>query len=557
MKTRCIKAFLEAKKLEFELLLFELNTEKPLKEHLSTASRSVLLVRIEEIEHYLQDPSYTQDRGDKHKSISLSDLLLKNDKVPVIRGSHTSAGQLRRSCRVLLENAREIGESNTYILAIQDALFDEMWESLNEKGKKTDKGVMALRGLRPEDPDFAKIVLSLLPYCDIPEKLEKTYVGHSYNAKLVRHQIVSASKHDFNVLLLGDTGTGKEVAAHAIHENSDRKNQSFVTINCGTIPAELFEAELFGYKKGAFTGAVVDKEGLWLTANNGTLFLDEIGDLSLYHQVKILRVLEDGIIRPLGTTQTHKVNARVLAATNKNLQRKIESGEFREDLYFRLITFQIHTPPIRNHPEDIPEIANFFWQQITGLSNARLPQDILNELKIYLWPGNGREMRAVLTELFCIYEGMKIGVDQLRTVFSLQGRTLPDLRHQTARHQLDQHQADCYRHLHRVIEVCRAIKVTLRPIILGETLDSETRQTVNEGVRNLIAELEIQCLSPLLFNSKETFDKVSHINYLFRGILPYLASNVKKAKLYWEEKIAKKYAATEKAIFSEVKNLIS
>jgi transcriptional regulator with GAF, ATPase, and Fis domain len=166
------------------------------------------------------------------------------------------------------------------------------------------------------------------------------------------------------VLVLGDTGTGKEVIARSIHNYSARASEKFVPVNCGAIPSELLESELFGHKRFTFTDAKYDKKGLWEITGNGTLFLDEVGDLALIHQVKILRALEENKIRPIGEVKEIRVNARVIAATNRDLFSMVKAGHFREDLYYRLRSFLLRTPGLRDHPEDIPTLARFFWKKI-------------------------------------------------------------------------------------------------------------------------------------------------------------------------------------------------
>ncbi len=205
-----------------------------------------------------------------------------------------------------------------------------------------------------------------------------------------------------SVLLSGESGTGKELAARALHYNSLRWNKPFIAENCGALPDELLESELFGYKRGAFTGAVEDRVGLFERANGGTVFLDEIGDVSPAFQVKLLRVLQEGEIRPLGSGRTRQVDVRIVAATNKDLEAEVHAGRFREDLYYRLATVSLDLPPLREHPEDIPLLANTLLQdaindlgkQVQGFS-----AEALACMQSYHWPGNVRELQ---NEVHCM-----------------------------------------------------------------------------------------------------------------------------------------------------------
>jgi DNA-binding NtrC family response regulator len=204
---------------------------------------------------------------------------------------------------------------------------------------------------------------------------------------------------DSTVLLEGPTGSGKELFAQAIHEASPRKLKSFVAVNCSAFPRELLESELFGYKKGAFTGALTDKRGLLEEANGGTLFLDEIGELELNVQAKFLRVLELQQFTKLGDTKPTNVNVRLVAATNRNLRQEAEQGRFRPDLYYRLSVFTIDVPPLKARPTDVPALAEHFLQYFAAKLSKRLPgldAECLRLLQQYEWPGNVRELKNVL-----------------------------------------------------------------------------------------------------------------------------------------------------------------
>jgi DNA-binding NtrC family response regulator len=201
------------------------------------------------------------------------------------------------------------------------------------------------------------------------------------------------------VLITGESGAGKELIARAIHDNSPLADHPFVKVNCAAISPELIESELFGHEKGSFTGAVGRKRGLFEVADGGTLFLDEIGDMSLQAQAKVLRALQTGELTRVGGERVIRVDVRVLAATNKDLTRQVESGEFREDLYFRLNVIPIHAPPLREHKQDIPEMVRYFVQQFcqeNGFRTKTVDEQVIERLMQYDWPGNVRELKNII-----------------------------------------------------------------------------------------------------------------------------------------------------------------
>lgn len=222
-----------------------------------------------------------------------------------------------------------------------------------------------------------------------------------------------------NVLVLGESGTGKELISRAIHYGSARKNKPFVAVNCSAIPMELADAEFFGHTKGAYTGATADRNGYFVQADGGTLFLDEIGDMPLILQAKLLRVLEDGLITPIGAKQSRKVDVRVVAATNINLQAKIQSNEFRQDLYFRLAGYQISLPPLRERKSDIALLIGHFLNLLgrqMGREHATISQQAVDQMCRYHYPGNVRELRNVIEYALIASRGAEITPQHLHFI---------------------------------------------------------------------------------------------------------------------------------------------
>ena len=254
--------------------------------------------------------------------------------------------------------------------------------------------------------------------------LEDFLIGESEAMRKLDQQIRSAAPTATRVLITGENGSGKEIVARTLHRLSPRAEQPFIDVNCAAIPEELIESELFGHRKGAFTGAIDDRKGKFELADGGTLFLDEIGDMSLKTQAKVLRVLQEQTFQRVGGQQTIKVDVRVIAATNKNLESEIASGTFRSDLYYRLNVLPIEVPPLRNRANDIVLLAEHFLRRYaaeSGLPKKRLSAGAAAKLKAYHWPGNVRELRNVIERLAILVPGEVIDVEDVQ----LDARTEP------------------------------------------------------------------------------------------------------------------------------------
>lgn len=224
-------------------------------------------------------------------------------------------------------------------------------------------------------------------------------IGESKVMKNILNLVNKIAQTDTTVLIMGESGTGKELIAREIHRRSKRANYNFVTISCAALPETLLESELFGYRKGAFTGATTDKDGLFLVAHKGSFFLDEIGDAPPSIQMKILRLLEEREIVPLGATKPIKVDVRLIAATNKDLYEEVKQGRFREDLFYRLNVIPITLPPLRQRKEDIPLLAEYFLKSICekeNLGEKKLLKSTIESLQNYSWPGNVRELKHII-----------------------------------------------------------------------------------------------------------------------------------------------------------------
>jgi DNA-binding NtrC family response regulator len=246
----------------------------------------------------------------------------------------------------------------------------------------------------------------------------ENFVGQSRRMRTVIEVAAQVAARDSTVLLTGESGTGKELLAKAIHQNSLRAGKPFITVNCGALPEALAESELFGHRKGSFTGATADRAGKFEAANEGTIFLDEVGELPLTLQVKLLRVIQEREIDKIGNPKPIAVNVRIIAATNRNLKNLVEDGEFREDLYYRLSVVTVEIPPLRERREDIPLLVQHFLAKLRtryNLPPISIADDAMERLKQYNWPGNVRELENVVERLVVLAKGETIQESELPT----------------------------------------------------------------------------------------------------------------------------------------------
>ena len=273
---------------------------------------------------------------------------------------------------------------------------------------------------------------------DSPDNALRRMAGHSAAMEQVRQLVEKVARSMAPVLIQGESGTGKELVARSIHQVSARSAQPFIAVNCGAIPEQLLEAEFFGYRKGAFTGANEDREGFFQAANGGTLFLDEIGDLPLSMQSKLLRAIQERSVRPVGAVSEQAVNVRLLSATHKDLAAEVQAGRFRQDLFYRLNVIQIRVPPLRERLDDLPDITERVLERIAhdaGVSPApRLTREALQQLACYAFPGNVRELENLLHRAVALSGGETIAVADLGLPAAELGEAIvadnevPDLR---------------------------------------------------------------------------------------------------------------------------------
>ncbi len=284
------------------------------------------------------------------------------------------------------------GNVDTAVRATRLGAYDFMEKPLSlERVLLTVNHALADRKLRDEVREMRRHLA-----------LEEVLIGESEPMKKLEQQMRSAGPSNSRVLITGENGSGKEIVARTLHRMSHRADGPFIDVNCAAIPEELIESELFGHRKGAFTGAIEDRKGKFELADGGTLFLDEIGDMSLKTQAKVLRVLQEQTFQRVGAQQTIQVDVRVIVATNKNLESEIAAGHFRSDLYYRLNVLPLDVPPLRTRGNDIVLLAEYFLRRFaaeTGARRKRLTSGAAAKLKAYHWPGNVRELRNVIERL--------------------------------------------------------------------------------------------------------------------------------------------------------------
>ena len=339
--------------------------------------------------------------------------------------------------KIMRLNARRIhGNSNRtrmILLAIEDVTEREHYKrNLEELVEQRTAELVVAREEAEKGKQAAETALSEIKILKDQLEAERAYlqeeiklefnheniVGRSDGLKYVLYKVEQIAAADTTVLVLGETGTGKELVARAIHGRSLRKNRALIKVNCATLPSNLIESELFGHEKGAFTGSHSRQLGRFEFADGGTLFLDEIGELPLELQPKLLRVIQDGEFERLGSSRTVKVDVRIIAATNRNLEEEVRKGGFRDDLWFRLSVFPITVPPLRDRIDDIPLLVDFYVEKISrrlGKTIEVIPAGVMDALRNYRWPGNVRELENVLERAVINSSGPKLRlVDELK-----------------------------------------------------------------------------------------------------------------------------------------------
>jgi two-component system response regulator AtoC len=359
------------------------------------------------IQFEIEEASNGKEALEKAKSSSY-DLILMDVRMPEMNGLEALKEIKEHDPRTFVVIMTAHSNLNDAVVAIKEGAYDYVEkpvspEKLADIVKKSLEAHEMISSLTASNPIF-------------DDDIDSEIVGSNTKMKEVFNLIYKLCKVETTVLIRGENGTGKELVARAIHFNSPRKNGAFVAINCGAIPENLMESEFFGHEKGAFTGAVERKIGKFQLANNGTIFLDEIGELKPEMQVKILRALQEKIFTPVGSNREVKTNARIIAATNRNLEMMMETNEFREDLFYRLNVMPIFLPPLRERPDDIPALAVSFLTKFSkehGKNITGIDPTCLELMKKYRWPGNIRELENIIERAFIVESSSTMTVSSL------------------------------------------------------------------------------------------------------------------------------------------------
>lgn len=322
------------------------------------------------------------------------DLIFCDIKMPVVDGLDVLAKAIKLNIETPIIMISGHGNIETAVQAIKDGAFDFI-----EKPLDLNRILVTLRNAT----DRNKLVEETKSLKTVVKKFKgSSIVGETDAIIRIKEMIEKVAPSDARVLVTGGNGSGKELVARSLHDYSNRKKMPFIEVNCAAIPSELIESELFGHEKGAFTSAIKDKKGKFQLGSGGTLFLDEIGDMSLSAQAKVLRALQENVIQRVGSEKDIKVDCRVVAATNKDLRKEIEKGNFREDLFHRLAVIIIHVPNLNDRVDDIPLLANHFIKLICsdqGVPTKTFDSKAIEALKQVNWTGNIRELRNIIERL--------------------------------------------------------------------------------------------------------------------------------------------------------------
>lgn len=366
---------------------------------ISGVLQSILSDELKDYEFVL-----AEDGLEGYKNIEKEDfaLVISDIKMPKLSGTELLKQALTLKPETTFVMISGHADIDTAVDCLKEGAYDFISKPIDINRLMTSvKNALDKEKLAKENQSLQKENVTL------KKKVNKKYqmIGESAALKKIQDMIDKVAASDARVLITGPNGAGKELVAHAIHAQSERSRGPMVEVNCAAIPSELIESELFGHVKGSFTGAIKDKQGKFELANNGTIFLDEIGDMSLIAQAKVLRALQESKVSPVGSDKEIKVDVRVVAATNKDMQKEIEAGRFREDLYHRLSVIEIYVPPLDDRKEDIKLLVDHFAKLVAdeqGNTPRLFDDNAIQALQSFSWTGNIRELRNVVERLIIL-----------------------------------------------------------------------------------------------------------------------------------------------------------
>ncbi len=407
--------------------------------------------------------------------------------------------------------------------------------------------------LRFNDKDPISSLLLEISQEETVQKLREVYLGESPGARLTRAMIFKASKSKSPVMILGESGTGKDLIARQIYKYSLYYKKGFQVVNCSALQETLLESELFGHIKGIFTGAFEARKGLFVDTNGGTIFLDEIGDLSLANQAKILHAVDHQEIRALGSNKTEKVDVRIIAATNRNLASMISQKTFREDLYYRLNTFTILTTSLREYPEDIPSIATSLWSKFN--TPYSLSHEFLNYLKEYHWPGNVRELKTMLNSIIDIFGHVSPTPSLVEAIRKYRKDGLQQSRKSEDNDFSQILEIQCRNRVIEVQNILRGIKIELRPVINLKPTDKSQTFEIKKIQSTILQELnrvEDLCREPIFFKDLLLFDNIKRFRYILEKSISQWPGSIPLFSELWHQDLERLYDKINKEIFEMI-----
>jgi len=423
------------------------------------------------------------------------------------------------------------------VLFVTDERVDELVSFVRNQPSDTTPG------------DPMTMLLSDTSHKEILDKISRVFIGESPDVRMARTMICKAALSKSPVLILGESGTGKELIAQQVYEHSVNYHKKILSVNCSALPEALLESELFGHTLGSFTGAVHNKEGLFSAANGGTLFLDEIGDLSLANQAKVLRVIEEKEIRPVGAIKSIKVDVRIIAATNRNLFSMMKQKTFREDLYFRLNSITIFAPPLREHPDDIPRLASIIWAKLN--KPGKLSDEFLKYLMKYSWPGNVRELKTLLNTISDWFGNISPGPEHIEAIRSYQKKILSESHTEGENDFNSMLKSQCRNRIIEVQNILRKIKVEFRPIINKQfsKVEGEKLHQLKNFIEIEVNKLDDMCREPIFFKNRKLFERITRFRYLLeKTIAKWPSSSVELGDL-WQTNLTPLYEQIDSEIF--------
>jgi len=488
-------------------------------------------------------PDLIEDRGIKDHRKGLSAILLGRKKIQLINGNYKSIKQIKRSIYALLENAVAEGRNQTFIIGTKKAFFDRLWEQSQSEDTNQRNAKLQAKNIFHDQSKM--------------KELESIYFGFSDKIRKVHEMIIRSARSDYPVIIIGPSGTGKEIVAQQIHNHSRRSHHPFIAVNCAAIPSELLEARLFGYKKGSFTGAIRDQAGFWEMADKGTLFLDEIGELTLAHQAKILRSIEEKMIWPIGAERAIEIDLRIISATNRNLFGMIKNGQFREDLYYRLEVFMIRTPALKEHLEDIPYYVDLLWEKIINEeneadnayileNNRKLPSEVVKEIARQPWPGNVRQLKNILRKLYAMFGDIKeIKPKDVVEIINYEKFGHTDLTERVSILNTNK----------RAAEVIQSAQQLLNSMINNSSSQCNEDSFMHHLLKYHLDEIEELCSEPWLFLVEDTYFILDSLRAKIKYFSQILPRDSQKATSFWHKELSDTFQNAGSAVLKELEQL--